>query len=319
MNKTYDILAVGFPLVEIMRTKKGVPFEEPGEFTGPYPSGDTCIMLDVAARLGKKCCFIGTVGEDGFGAIVTDRLARDGVDVCYVNRKEGYNTAAVFVRYEEDGTRQYLDFINNSACMVLGPEDIPAAVVADSRIVHFSGEIISNCQTGARREAMEKTLASVSKDALVSLDPNFTISIEDMEAVMGPFVKRADIILPSEGEAKVLMGTKTDEEACRKLSAQGKIVALKQGAAGCTIYKGDKKVHAPAYRVEEVDPTGCGDSFCAGFLYGVLENWELEKTGQLANAAGALQATRLGPMEGAMYFEEVMEFIKCSRQTEKEE
>ena len=61
--KGYDILTVGFPMVEIMRKERGVPFEEPGDFTGPYPSGDTCILLDVAARLGKKCCFLGVTGD----------------------------------------------------------------------------------------------------------------------------------------------------------------------------------------------------------------------------------------------------------------
>ena len=40
----YDLLTVGFPIVEIMRKERGVSFEEPADFTGPYPSGDTCIV-----------------------------------------------------------------------------------------------------------------------------------------------------------------------------------------------------------------------------------------------------------------------------------
>lgn len=309
MNKKYDILTAGFPLVEIMRTKRGVSFEVPGEFVGPFPSGDTCIVLDVAAKLGKKCCFLGTVGNDKFGEIVLNRLERDGVDVQYVRRVAGYNTAAVFVRYEENGDREYLDFINNSACMTLKPEDIPEEAVAGSRIVHFSGEVISNCQSGILRKVIMKVLHSVSDDAIVSLDPNFTTAIEDMETLIGPFVRRADLILPSEEEARILMGVATDEEACRALAEQGKTVALKRGAEGCIIYRGNETIHVPAFSVEETDPTGCGDSFCAGFLYGILEGLSLEQTGRLANAAGALQATELGPMEGAKYYEEVMEFI----------
>ena len=50
----YDLLTVGFPIVEIMRKERGVSFEEPADFTGPYPSGDTCIVLDVASRLGNR-------------------------------------------------------------------------------------------------------------------------------------------------------------------------------------------------------------------------------------------------------------------------
>ncbi|MDD3139725.1 MAG: PfkB family carbohydrate kinase, partial [Lachnospiraceae bacterium] len=67
--------------------------------------------------------------------------------------------------------------------------------------------------------------------------------------------------------------------------------------------------HINPFKVEEVDPTGCGDSFCAGFITGLLEEWPLDKVGRFANATGALQATVFGPMEGAKYYSEVIDFI----------
>lgn len=306
----YDLLTVGFPLVEIMRKKRGVSFLEPADFTGPYPSGDTCIVLDVAARFGKKCCFFGTAGADPFGRVILDRMRADGIDVSYVRELRDYCTAAVFVRYEPDGRREYMDFINNSAASQLRPEDVIPEVVANSRWIHFSGEILSNCVDKTRRAAMEKMLYNITDHSKVCLDPNFTIGVEDMERTMRPFVERADLILPSEGEAKVLMGTRTDEEACHRLAAQGKIVALKRGRKGCDIYKENMQIHIAPFQVEEVDPTGCGDSFCGGFITGLLEEWPLEKVGEFANAAGALQAQALGPMEGARYMDEVLAFIE---------
>ena len=57
--KKYDILTLGFPMVEIMRKERGIRFDEVGDFSGPYPSGDTCIVLDVAARMGEEMLFFG--------------------------------------------------------------------------------------------------------------------------------------------------------------------------------------------------------------------------------------------------------------------
>lgn len=305
----YDILTVGFPLVEIMRKERDVPFDVAADFTGPYPSGDTCIVLDVAARLGRKCCFFGPVGDDAFGKVIMDRLKADGIDTDYIRTVKGYSTAAVFVRYSSTGEREYMDFINNSACSALNPDDIIPEVVADSKWIHFSGEIISNCVDVVRRAAILKLLHCISDKSKVSLDPNFTLHLDNMEEIMRPFIDRADLILPSESEAKVLMNTETDEESCKLLAGRGKIVALKRGKNGCDIYYNNSIVHVDPFQVEEVDPTGCGDSFCAGFLTGLLKGWPLDEVGRLANATGALQATALGPMEGAKYYDEVMNFI----------
>jgi sugar/nucleoside kinase (ribokinase family) len=65
--------------------------------------------------------------------------------------------------------------------------------------------------------------------------------------------------------------------------------------------------------VEAVDPTGAGDCFDAGFVVGLLEGLPLEQVGQLANACGALGATKKGPMEGAFQREAVEEFMTAGR------
>lgn len=53
----------------------------------------------------------------------------------------------------------------------------------------------------------------------------------------------------------------------------------------------------PAFQIKEVDPTGAGDAFDAGFLCGYIEGKDLYSCGLLANACGALNAMKLGPME----------------------
>lgn len=306
----YDIFTAGFPMAEVMRTKKGVDFSEAAGFIGPYPSGDTCIVADVAAKLGMKCCLAATAGKDAFGELVIGRLKRDGVDVSGVRIIENLHTAVVFVRYEADGTREYIDFTKNSASSQLASEDIYEDAVKNSRWIHFSGEVLCGCAKGSGREAIHKLFHLIPEKAGVCFDPNMTGEIKNISEMIRPLIDRADLILPSEREAACLMGTETDEEACRLLAGKGKIVALKRGKAGCDIYSGSNKLHIQPYNVKEIDATGCGDSFCAGFMTGLIKGWPLELAGKLACAAGALQAAALGPMEGVKNLEEILNLMK---------
>ena len=104
-----------------------------------------------------------------------------------------------------------------------------------------------------------------------------------------PPLESADVFLPSAGEGKLFTGAASDEEGCRKLAAQGKIIVLKQGAKGCRIFTRDQELQIPAFAVEEVDPTGAGDSFSAGFTVAMLEGMPLAEAGRFANAVGTLE------------------------------
>ena len=193
----YDLLTAGFPIVEIMRKERGVTFEEPADFTGPYPSGDTCIVLDVASRLGLKCCFLGTAGTDAFSDVVLNRLRQDGIDLSYVRRVEGASTAIVFVRYGKDGKREYLNVMEHTAFSDFNESDICLEAVKEARWVHFSGEVLSIASDGVRRKAMLRLLEAIPAESRVCLDPNFVDDQPGIMDIMEPFIARAYLILPS--------------------------------------------------------------------------------------------------------------------------
>jgi len=98
----------------------------------------------------------------------------------------------------------------------------------------------------------------------------------------------------------MLGGAEEVEENVRRAFAAWPLetIVLKRGKHGCTVYTRDAAVDVPAFRIEEVDPTGAGDCFDAGFLCGVLEGMRLAECAEMAAAAGALNAEAFGPMEG---------------------
>jgi sugar/nucleoside kinase (ribokinase family) len=90
-----------------------------------------------------------------------------------------------------------------------------------------------------------------------------------------------------------------------------KLVVLKQGAKGCTIYTQKFKdgIKIVGFDVEEVDPTGAGDSFGGAFIVGYLNKWDLKKIGKFANSVGALKVKSFGPMANNSY-EEVIKLME---------
>src|SRR5919205_522625 len=102
-----DVVAIGEILVEIMATRVGQTFREPGLFAGPYPSGAPAVFADQAARVGASTAMVGCVGQDDFGTLNIERLARSGADVRAIRHIPGATTGIAFVTYREDGGRDF--------------------------------------------------------------------------------------------------------------------------------------------------------------------------------------------------------------------
>jgi sugar/nucleoside kinase (ribokinase family) len=295
-----EVISMGNMLVEIMRIKLDEPLNEPGTFVGPFPSGDTPIYIDTVARLGHKAGFIGAVGNDDFGRCLLDRFSRDGVDFSCGRILPDHTTGVAFVAYFGDGSRRFIYHWRHAAAGQLAPDYVDAAYFEKARWLHLTGCNLAVCESA--REACYHALGCLPDGARVSFDPNIrpeVLSVAEIRALCDPVIKRADVVLPSLGEATMLTKTSSDEAGCRMWAAAGKLVVLKQGQRGCRIFQGDKDIEVRGFQVEEVDPTGAGDSFCAGITVGVLEGMTLEETGRFANAVGALAVTKKGPMEGA--------------------
>ncbi len=306
-----EIIAIGEALVEIMRTRIDDPLDSASDFVGPFPSGAPAIFADQAARLGHKVGFIGAVGDDDFGTCQLERLRADGLDVSLCPRVPDRATGVAFVTYFSDGNRRFLYHITHAAAGQM-PE-LNAAYFQGVKFLHVCGSSLSVSERmrNSCYEAVDLTRAAGGR---VSFDPNLRPELlggeEALRRICGPVVAASHVVLPSGAEAELLTGVKGEEAACRALLEKGpEVVALKRGAKGCTIFTREQQIESPSFEVEAIDPTGAGDCFDAGFVVGLLEGLSLDQIGRLANACGALGATKKGPMEGAMWRADVERFI----------
>ena len=299
MNKNYDIVCFGAPLVEIMRTGIDLPMDAPDMFEGPYPSGDTAIMIGAAAKMGAKTALFGVVGDDDFGSCIIKRLKNDGVDTGFLRVAPSETTGIAFVAYFGDGSRKFVFTAPSSAARLLNEDDISCEVLMNTRWLHVSGFPLSISSSICA--AVEKALSIIGPDVKVSFDPNLRPEVMksgEIRRICDRVLERCDLFLPSANEAAFFTGKVTDDEGCRYFAQKGKLVVLKKGRDGCVIYNADERLVIPSYPVDEADPTGAGDAFCGAFITALTEGRGISEAGLFANALGALSVTKKGPMEG---------------------
>jgi sugar/nucleoside kinase (ribokinase family) len=74
-----------------------------------------------------------------------------------------------------------------------------------------------------------------------------------------------------------------------------------------------EEIRVPAFKAQVVDSTGCGDAYCAGFITGLAQGWDLEKSGRLGAAAGALVIQGLGSDAGIVNLEETVSYMESAQ------
>ena len=106
-------------------------------------------------------------------------------------------------------------------------------------------------------------------------------------------IDAAKYVAVNDYEARVLADKtgRTLEELARMVDA----LIVTKGASGSTIYAGGQPHEIPSVKpTEVVDPTGCGDAYRAGLLYGIAAGYDWPSTGRLASVMGAIKIAHRG-------------------------
>jgi sugar/nucleoside kinase (ribokinase family) len=294
------VLTIGEVLVEIVATTKGNGFHEAQPLVGPFPSGAPAIFIDQLGKLGTPAAIVSRVGDDDFGRLNVDRLRADGVDVSGIEIAPGETTGSAFVRYREDGSRSFVYNIRQSACVNLRPTAASEALIDACDHLHVMGTALS--APGLGEMVMEAATRIKARGGTISFDPNLRAEIlgapglrEALEAVLA----MTDLFMPSGDELFLFDQTRDEAQAVAALLARGiRSIVVKRGGQGASLFEQGLRVDAAPLTVQEIDPTGAGDSFGGAFLGFWLAGADPEQALRYANAAGARAVTQLGPMEG---------------------
>ncbi|MGZ9719367.1 tagatose kinase [Rhizobium miluonense] len=305
------IITIGEIVVEIMAVETGNGFRSAIPLIGPFASGAPAIFIDQAAKLGQPCGIVSAVGNDDFGVLNVERLRNDGADVSAIAVHPTAATGSAFVCYRPDGNRDFIFNIKHSACSAIGLTPAAEALVETADHLHIMGSALFS--DGIVAAIHEATRGIKAKGGTVSFDPNIRkemLDLPGMREALGHALENTDLFMPSGDEIFLFTRATEEKAAVAELLARGiKAVVIKRGAKGASYFDVSGETLAPAFKVEEVDPTGAGDSFGAAFVTCWLRGMAADKALVIANATGARAVGVKGPMEGTSSMTEIEAFL----------
>jgi 2-dehydro-3-deoxygluconokinase len=277
------------------------PIEFAREFRYGIGGAESNVAIG-AARLGAPVTWIGRLGCDATGDLIERRLRAEGVLV-HAIRDGGYT--GLMVRHHRVAGHIGVDYHRaGSAAARLCFSDIPDDVLAGAAILHVTG-ITPALSESARQAVFDAAERARGLGVTICLDVNYRAKLWEPAAarpVLRALAARADILMASTGEARLLLG---DEQArvgpamLRRLAALGPDeVIVKDGARGCAALINGASFTLPALTVPVVDPVGAGDAFAAGYLADRLAGESPEARLRTAMTAGAFAVAVPGDCEG---------------------
>jgi sugar/nucleoside kinase (ribokinase family) len=259
------------------------------------PGGQAATTTAACAKFGLRAKYIGAIGGDENGARVREAFDLLGFDGSGLVQQDARNQYAVIVIDEQTGERAVL--WDRDEALRLRPEDVPMDVIGSARLLHVD-DVDQEAAIRAARHARSLGIPVTS-----DLDRLTDRTEELVQAVSDPIF--------ADGLPEQLTGERDHERALRKLRKRHDgLLVVTVGRNGAVALDGDRFVMSPGFAVAAVDTTGSGDVFRAGFIYGLLHDWPVDRMLRMANAAAAVACTRVGAMASIPTLDEVVRLVE---------
>lgn len=254
-----------------------------------------------AARLGLKVAFVGKCGNDAFGQFMLDEMQKNNIDTSHVI-KVNKGTTGLSVILNRGVDRAILTF--PGLISALQADEISNDLLGQARHLHVASYFL---QTSLAANLPGLFSRARSLGLSTSLDTNYdpTEQWSGFDALLAV----TNVFLPNEKEACSLTATGEAQAAADVLQEKVETLAIKMGAKGALSVKAGQRIQVPSLPVKVVDTVGAGDSFDAGFLYGYLNDWPLEKMLRLGTVCGALSTQKAGGQAGQPTLSEAQKYL----------
>src|SRR6185436_3065950 len=255
-----------------------------------------------AARLGLKVAFIGVCGDDVFGRFMLEEMQKRGVDVSHVLVREGGDTG-LSVILNKGSDRAILT--HPGLIAELKASDVTDSLLRQARHLHVASYFL---QTNLQPDLPMLFRRARALGLTTSVDPNYDpsekwIGFDELLSV-------TNVFMPNQKEALSLSGEANLDFAAGRLGSKVEALAIKLGKDGALGIQHGEKVRVASILVNIIDTVGAGDSFDAGFIFGYLNRWNLEKSLRLACVCGALSTQAPGGTTAQPSLPAAMAFLK---------
>jgi sugar/nucleoside kinase (ribokinase family) len=247
------------------------------------PGGQVASTVVACQQWGLTTRYVGKLGDDEAARIHREAFTQAGVETHLITVVGGASPQSL-IMVDNRGERTILGRRDHR--MVLQPEDLKREWVVNARALHVDGH-----DTAAAALA-----ASWAREAGVPV----IADLDDPYPGVDALLENVDYLIVSRDFPGRIMNEPDLAEALQKMRQRygSKLAAATLGQDGVLAWDGQDFLHSPAYRVPVIDTTGAGDIFHAGFIFGLLQEWPLERQLDFACAAAALNCTAIGARGG---------------------
>ncbi len=241
--------------------------------------GEVSTAVIACRRWGLRTRYIGRLGDDYAARLHRAAFDDVGVETRITTVEDAASPQSLIL---VDGSGERTVLCHRDARLTLQPEDIHRDQITSARAL-----LVDGYHTTAAI-----TAATFARDAGIPVIADLDVIRPGVDDLL-PLV---DYVLASREFPSALTGEPDHLKALKLLQerANCKLAGITLGLDGVLTFDGNQVAQRPAYRVSTVDTTGAGDLFHAGFIYGLLQNWPLERQLDYACAAAALNCTRAG-------------------------
>jgi 2-dehydro-3-deoxygluconokinase len=319
-----DVVAIGESLGLLVPDRPGRLAHVPHLRLG-FGGAESNVAIGVA-RLGGRSAWVGRVGGDGLGELITRGIRAEGVEV-HASVDPDAATALMIKERPRPGSSRVTYYRSVQAGSRLTAADIPDGVIERAAILHVTG-ISAGLGEGplaAVHAAIDRAKAA---GVIVSFDVNHRSALwrnvgdgndgdgntgasgsgngsnggsgRDAGAAYRELAARSDIVFAGDDEAALFTGRRDPREQLEAIRGLGVACAvIKLGEHGAIVSEGDTVSARDAVRVDVVDTVGAGDAFVAGWLAETAAGASLEHRLETAVQCGALACTVDGDWEAA--------------------
>lgn len=254
------------------------------------PGGQVATAVMACQHWGLRTRYVGKIGDDCAGALHRAEFARTGVEAQLLSAP-GCASQQAFILVDDSGERTVL--WKRDDRLTLRPEELDRDWIVNSRALHVDGHdtAAATAAAGWARRAGIPVIADLDE-----LYPGVEALLENVDYL----IASRDI------PGRLMAGDNLERSLPALRRRYGcRLTAATLGHEGVLAWDGSQFHYASAYRIEPVDTTGAGDIFHAGFIYGLLEGWSLQRQLDFACAAAALNCTAIGARGGIQSLETI--------------
>src|SRR6201987_4321391 len=247
------------------------------------PGGQAASTVVACQAWGLKTRYVGKLGDDDAARLHAREFERTGVEGRLIHAA-GAASARSLILVDRRGERTVM--CRRDERVVLRPEELKREWIVNARVLHVDGH-----DTAAATIA-----ATWAREAGVPV----VADLDEIYPGVDALIEKIDYLIVSRDFPCRLTGERSLKAALREIRVRYGcgLTAATLGPDGVLACDGARFHHAPAYRVDVVDTTGAGDIFHAGFIYGLLQGWGLERQLDFSCAAAELNCMHEGARGG---------------------